>query len=54
MGILPTSKLNEKRVFSGLGIQTGPFAALPTSDILKIFQLLNFNTGRPFPITPEE
>ena len=40
-------------VFSAWGVQTGPFAALCTFQILKIFQLFHFHTGRPILITPE-
>ena len=41
-------------VFSAWGIQTGPFAALCTSHILKLYHLFHLHTGRPIPITPED
>ena len=42
-----------QRGLGAWGIQTGPFAALCTSHILKLFHLFHLHTGRPFLITPE-
>ena len=35
------------------GIQTGPFAALEATFVLKNFTLFHFHTGEPILITPE-
>ena len=54
IGILPTPKLDETEGFQCLGgIQTGPFAALCTIQILISLPFLHFHTGRPILITPE-
>ena len=42
-----------QRGFSAWGIQTGPFAALCTSHILKLYHLFHLHTGGPILITPE-
>ena len=42
-----------QRGLGGWSIQTGPFAALCTSHILKLFHLFHLHTGRPILITPE-
>ena len=42
-----------QRGLGAWGIQTGPFAALCTSHILKLFHLFHLHTGRPILITPE-
>ena len=40
-------------VFSAWDIQTGPFAALCTYHILKLYHLFHLHTGEPILITPE-
>ena len=42
-----------QRGLGAWGIQTGPFAALCTSHILKLYHLFHLHTGRPILITPE-
>ena len=42
-----------QRVFSALGIQTGPFATSGAPFVLEIFILFHFHTGEPILITPE-
>ena len=42
-----------QRVFSALGIQTGPFAATGAPFVLEIFTTFHLHTGEPILITPE-
>ena len=52
-GILPTRNWMRQRGFSAWAVQTGPLAALCTSHIPKLFQLIHLHTGEPILITPE-
>ena len=63
--LLPQGANSEKREFiqlqnwriqrglSAWGFQTGPFAAFGVHIVLQIFHLYDFDTGRPFLITPK-
>ena len=42
-----------QRGLTARAIQSGPFASLQATFVLKIFQLFHFHTGRPILITPE-